>query len=157
MTFPRVIRLLGWPDEEERRASPAPLTSEHNCIDQEIPLDGRNQPVVGHRRYDGENWIEAIKLKLRKRAYEPRLQLSVRRDWPDGTHDLRGTFSSEREAAHWLVADSDSLRTAAAEAVYSVVPVTEQQLRRHQNMSRCSSPHCPAPARPSGWEFRGDL
>jgi hypothetical protein len=119
--------------------------------------------LPGIRRYDGEEWLLAIRLEWIKRVLfdppRPRTALSIRRDWPDGTHDLQGIFHDRAAAEQQLVRDSERLRGAEIQPRHSVVTVTERAYYKHRATNRCRQrcPEAPRPRTPLGWEFTGGV
>lgn len=114
-------------------------------------------PSVVGRRERPEDWLATIVAAFRRPGL--RKMLTVRRDWPDGSHDFYGFFRDRTEATAWIIRDLERLRSAAIEPRHDVVLVPERVYQDHQN-TRCHASHCPRPPRPrppTGAEFTGGL
>ncbi len=86
------------------------------------------------------------------RRVEPwRAAYSVRRDWPDGTHEFVGLRISAKAAANFLARDRRFWRRAPMRPTHGVVEISIRDFDLHAARRGCRAPDCPsavAAARP---------
>jgi hypothetical protein len=74
-------------------------------------------------------------------------RFAVRRDWPDGAHDLVGLKHAEAAAQRFLHRDVRSWRRGPLHPVaWSVVTVSRRDFLLHTRRRECRSPDCPTAA-----------
>src|SRR5436309_1862167 len=79
------------------------------------------------------------------RRVEPwRIGVAVRREWPDGTHDLFGWRTPGSDLNGPIRTDRASwLRSPMRPVAYSVVPVSVRDFVLHGRRDSCRAPDCP--------------
>ena len=77
------------------------------------------------------------------RAGSWRLAWSVRRDWPDGSHEFVGIRRTRRSAERFQAGDQAFWRRSPLTPVLSVVPISERDFLLHGRFRRgCRAPDC---------------
>lgn len=75
---------------------------------------------------------------------------AMRRDWPDGIHDLVCWRRSQRRAAAKIAGDVEYWRrTTFRPTRHSVVAVSLRDFALHRRRRDCRAPDCPQPAAPA--------
>jgi hypothetical protein len=73
----------------------------------------------------------------------------VRRDWPDGTHDMIALHGTEAEAGWAALADRGYWRRSHFRPSYSVVVISRRDFDLHGRRQLCQAPDCPSAPQPS--------
>ena len=77
-------------------------------------------------------------------------QFAVRRDWPDGSHDIFGLTVDRRRAATAALSLPTYWRRSTFRPVQSVVEISEREFELHRlrdrGRVRCMAPDCPTSA-----------
>lgn len=74
-----------------------------------------------------------------------RAGLEVRRDWPDGTHDIVGWHTTTIKAERFARGDREYWRRGPLRPrTWSVVVISRRDARLHGKRHDCRSPDCPA-------------
>lgn len=84
----------------------------------------------------------------RGRAEQWRLAWSVRRDWPDGSHEFVGIRRNRRSAERFQADDQAFWRRSPMVPKLTVVPISERDFVLHGRHRRgCRAPDCPVAQR----------
>ena len=80
-----------------------------------------------------------------------RAGLAVRRDWPDGTHDIVGWRTTTRKAERFARGHREYWRPGPLRPrTWSVVVISRRDARLHGKRHDCSTPDCPAAVAAAG-------
>ncbi|GAA1802985.1 hypothetical protein GCM10009682_26040 [Luedemannella flava] len=72
-----------------------------------------------------------------------RAGVAVRRDWPDGTHDLFGWQAGAADLAASIRADRARWRRGPLRPTHSVVSLSGRDFVLHADRDGCRAPDCP--------------
>ena len=73
-----------------------------------------------------------------------RAEYAVRRDWPDGTHDIVGFRDTDQAVARFIRRDRAKWRRGPLRPVsWSPVQISAREVALHGRRHECRAPDCP--------------